>query len=137
MQSRFRPRILGSLSSIVFSLEKPFEADGPVILQTLYHGMFALLFDLSLSPGTDGEFQTLSGWILKIRDGECGPLIHEEVENEYGVRYSKYDNDNSIREAILAETVARCLEIGSEGSKRWALRQLVQVCKALEPITID
>ncbi|KAK7685921.1 hypothetical protein QCA50_010730 [Cerrena zonata] len=126
VQSKYRARIIGSLSYLVFSLERPFEADGPLILQTLYHGMFALLFDLSLTPGTEGEYQTLSGWIWKIRDGECGPLLHEDVEREYGVRFSKDDDDYAVREAIMAETVAKCLETGSERSRRWALRRLVQ-----------
>ena len=125
-----RARILGSLSFIVFSLDTPLKVDSPPILQTLYNGMFALLYDLSLTPGTEGEYQTIAGWILKIRDGECGTLNHDYLEQEYGDRYSKDDDDNTIRGAIMAEAVAKCLEIDAKDRRHWSLHQLVQVRKA-------
>lgn len=64
---------------------------------------------------------------MAIREGQCGELSQDDLEKEYGVRYSKTDKDDSIREAIVAETVAKCLEIGSECSRRWALHKLLKV----------
>ena len=113
-----RARILGSLSFIVFSLDTPLKVDSPPILQTLYNGMFALLYDLSLTPGTEGEYQTIAGWILKIRDGECGTLNHDYLEQEYGDRYSKDDDDNTIRGAIMAEAGIFLVEAGASTSDK-------------------
>ncbi|CAL1699709.1 unnamed protein product [Somion occarium] len=124
--STFRGRILGSLSGILFSREGSFQAKTPLVLQTLLHSMFSLLFDLSFSSGTTSESDSVAGWIMAIREGQCGELSQDDLEKEYGVRYSKTDKDDSIREAIVAETVAKCLEIGSECSRRWALHKLLK-----------
>lgn len=127
MQSTARSRILGTLSYLLFSRERPLEMDTPLLLHTLYHGMFSLLFDLASTSGTDSECESIAKWMLKVRDGECGALTREEFEREYGVRYSSKDNEQAIREATMAEAVAKCLEIGSERSRRWALQNLVKV----------
>ena len=47
----------------------------------------------------------------------------------------KGDSDEHVRDIIVAESVIGCLEVGSEASRRWTLRNLVEVglsaCPAL------
>lgn len=123
-------RILGTLSSILFSREKSFSADTPVILQTLLQAVYSLITTLSIQGHADDEITSLKGYVAAIRDGNSGPLNQQAVEREYGIRYDKKENEDTVREAIISESIVKCTEVGSERNRCWVLCNLLEVCKS-------
>lgn len=120
-------RIITTLSSILFGREKTFYAETPAMLQTLLQNLFSLLAILRSSPDTFMEADAVVAQIMAVKDGQVGTPTQQALEKEYGVRHSKGDSDEKIREIIVAESVIGCLEVGSEASRRWALHNLVEV----------
>lgn len=128
MYSPSRMRILGQLSSLLFSRDRTFEVETPVILQTLLQSLFSLLATLRGSHDCTAEAQTVAGYIKGIKNGQSGTPTQQALEKEYGVRHSQSDSDEMVREIIVAESVIGCLDVGSEQSRRWTLHHLVEVC---------
>lgn len=121
-------RILGTLSSILFSRDRTFFSDSPVLLQTLIQALLSLKYHLSTSTSATAEVQSIAGYISEVQAGKCGELTKDSVEKEFGVRFSSNDNEAAAREAIIMESVVNCIEIGPVGARRWALRILPEVC---------
>ncbi|TFK92378.1 hypothetical protein K466DRAFT_480806 [Polyporus arcularius HHB13444] len=124
--SRSRMRILGKLSSLLFAPDKTFELETPAIFQTLLQSLFSLLATLRGAPDSATEAATVAGYITAIKSGQSGTPTQQALEKEYGVRHSKGDSDEMIRQIIVAESVIGCLEVGSEQSRRWTLHHLVE-----------
>ncbi|KAI0327553.1 hypothetical protein GY45DRAFT_1256742 [Cubamyces sp. BRFM 1775] len=120
-----RIRILGTLSALLFSRERTFGVETPAILQTLLQSLFSLLAVLRSSPQATAEAESVAGYISAIKSGQSGTPLPQALEKEYGVRYKK-DNDEMVREIIVAESVIGCLEVGSLASRRWTLHNLVE-----------
>ncbi|OBZ67524.1 hypothetical protein A0H81_12594 [Grifola frondosa] len=123
--SRSRIRILGALSALLFSREKTFRTDTPIILQTLLQAMFSLLSSLA-SSNASSEAESLKAYIFAIKDGQCGTPTPPALEKEYGVRFSGADRNEKVRDIITTESVIGCLEVGSEACRRWSLRHLLE-----------
>ncbi|KAI0947727.1 hypothetical protein AcW1_009415 [Taiwanofungus camphoratus] len=124
--SSSRIRILGVLSSLLFSRDKTFEAETPIILRTLLQGLFSLLLSLMPSPSYGPEAESLRAYISAIQDGQCGTPSPQSLEKEYGVRLSKPDDNAKVRSIITLESLIGCLEIGSENSRRLTLCNLLE-----------
>lgn len=127
VSSPSRMRILGTLSSILFSREKTFSAESPRVLQSLLQGLISLAYMLSLSPQSAAEYQSVTGYISAIHAGNCGPLSQSALESEYGVRFASKDNSDLLLGILVTESVIRCLTAGSDCERRWVLRTLLQV----------
>ncbi|KAI0763460.1 hypothetical protein BD413DRAFT_484122 [Trametes elegans] len=125
VHSSSRMRILGTLSRLLLSREKTFNAETPAILQSLLQTLFSLLAVLRSSPDTVTEASSVAAYIVAVKDGQSGTPLPQALEKEYGVRY-KGDSDELVREIIAAESVIGCLEVGSEASRRWTLHHLVE-----------
>ncbi|TFY56273.1 hypothetical protein EVJ58_g7743, partial [Rhodofomes roseus] len=123
--SASRVRILGALSSLLFSRDKTFTAETPMILRTLYQGLFSLLLCLA-SSGDSVAAESLRAYIAAVRDGQCGSSSPQSLEKEYGVRWTKNDSDTRVRHAIATESVIGCIETGSENSRKWMLHNLLE-----------
>lgn len=126
MYSHSRKRIIATLSSILFA-QGMFRAETPAILQTLLQSLFSLLAILRSSPDSREEADTVAAYIVGVKEGQAGTPTQQALEREYGVRHSKGDSDEKVREIILAESVIGCLETGSDASRRWTLHNLVEV----------
>ncbi|KAH9946910.1 hypothetical protein B0H21DRAFT_857417 [Amylocystis lapponica] len=116
----------GRALALLFSRDSAFTAQTPVIFRTLLQGLFSLLMTLAPSPNAQSEVESLKGFIAAIRNGQCGTPQQPSVEKEYGVRFSKADSDQKIRDVIVTETVILALETGSEYSRRWCMRNLLE-----------
>lgn len=127
VSSPSRMRVLGTLSSILFSRDKTFSAESPRILQSLLQGLISLAYMLSLSPQSVAEYQSVAGYISAIRSGNCGFLSQSALESEYGVRFTSKDSCDPLLEILVTESVIRCLTAGSDCERRWVLRTLLQV----------
>ena len=125
--SQSRIRIQGTLSSILFSRDRTFRAESPSVFQTLLQGLFSFKYCLSLSSGSNSEMESLAGYIAAVRSGSCGELSKTAVEIEFGVRFSKSDDEAAIRDVLVTESVVRCLEAGDARSQRWVLRSTLEV----------
>ena len=127
-------RILSSLSNILFSQDRTFRVETPTILQTLLQCLFSLLAVLKSSQDSREEADAVAAYIIGVKSGQSGTPSPQALEKEYGVRH-KGDSDEHVRDIIVAESVIGCLEVGSEASRRWTLRNLVEVglsaCSAL------
>ncbi|KAI0077367.1 hypothetical protein K474DRAFT_1751763 [Panus rudis PR-1116 ss-1] len=123
--TRHRQRIMSNLSNLLFSKEPAVAINTPLALRTIVQNLFALYADLNASPVYAQDAANVANWIAEIRQGRCGPLLPDAVEKEYGMRYSKSESDDLIREAIVAESAVRCLEVGSERIRRWFLHNIM------------
>ncbi|KAI0828677.1 hypothetical protein BC628DRAFT_1316176 [Trametes gibbosa] len=123
--SSSRMRILGTLSSLLFSRDRTFSVETPAIMQTLLQTLFSLLAVLRSSPDTAPEARSVAGYIAAVKDGQSGTPLPQALEKEFGVRY-KGDNDEMIREIVVADSVIGCLEAGSEASRRWFLHHMLE-----------
>ena len=119
-------RIITTLSTILFA-QKTFQAETPAILQTLLQSLFSLYTILRTSPDSMTEADAVTACIIGVKDGQVGSPTQQALEKEYGVRYSKADDDEKVRAIIVAESVIGCLEVGSETTRRWALHNLIEV----------
>lgn len=89
--------------------------------------MFSLMLALSSSPKSAHEAESFRAYIAAIRDGKCGTPSQSSVEKEYGARPSKDDTDRQTRDAIISESAVCFFDIGSQSTKRWILRNFLEV----------
>ena len=127
MPSASRVRILGALSSLLFSRDKTFNAETPMILRTLFQGLFSLLLCLASSADATAAAESLKAYIAAVRDGQCGTPSPQALEKVYGARWTKADSETRVRHAIATESVIGCIETGSEDSRKWMLHNLLEV----------
>ncbi|KAJ3556564.1 hypothetical protein NM688_g1961 [Phlebia brevispora] len=124
--SKSRLRLLGTLSSILFSRDRTFTANSPMILQTLLQGLFSLTYSLSLSIHAAAESESLAGYVSAVCSGSCGQLSPTATEAEFGVPFSGADSEAVIRDILVTESVIRCLEVSDDKRRRWTLRTMLQ-----------
>lgn len=126
-------RILGVLSSILFSRDKTFEVQTPLILQTLLRHMFSLFLHLSTSSDSQPQAESLRAYIGAIRNGQCGTPVQKSIEKEYGSSFSSDDSDARLLKLMIAESLVGFMEAASPDWRRWALHELIEVCSMLKP----
>ncbi|CCL98233.1 uncharacterized protein FIBRA_00227 [Fibroporia radiculosa] len=124
--STSRVRILGVLSSILFSRDRSFSPDTPTIFQALFHGMYHLLMCVALSPNSLPEVDSLKAYIVAICDGQCGSPSPPLLEKKYGVNWSENDSGDTITRLISTESLIKCLGYGPEYNRKWMLHNLLE-----------
>ena len=122
-----RMRILADLSSLLLSHDKPIRVTTPGILITLVQGLFSLLASLAFLPANSPECVPIKELIGKVQSGECGKIISETIEKEYGVKVGDDDDEGLIRDALVATGLAKFMEHGAESNRRWILRYSTEV----------
>jgi hypothetical protein len=73
------------------------------------------------------EVNLVKQLILQVQGGACGVLDRASIEEEYDVTFSRSDEDMNVREALILESLVRCLEHGAERSRRWIMRNILEV----------
>ncbi|KAI0792519.1 hypothetical protein C8Q75DRAFT_714346 [Abortiporus biennis] len=126
VRCKMRPRILSTLSNLLFPKDKKFFANTPILIQTVVQSILSLMYTLSSAGEGGSEILTLSRYITAIRAGDSGPLSKSSIEKEYGVRFGKGDNEDALLEAIVTEAAINCLELGPEASRRWILHHVIE-----------
>ncbi|TCD63487.1 hypothetical protein EIP91_005346 [Steccherinum ochraceum] len=124
--SRARARIISTLPHFLFPKDQTFFADTPALLQTLLQALVSLVIDLSGQADTTSDLKQISGYITTIRSKGFGKLSKSAIEKEYGVRFGKEDRDAEVRDAVIAESIVKCLEVGHENRRRWILHHLLE-----------
>jgi hypothetical protein len=100
----------------------------PTAFGTLVQGLFLLLYALSVvAPGEGDELALVRELVVRlVRPGGC-ELDRDALRDEYGSAFSRKDDQGTVSAALVQESVARCLENGVEGWRRWVLSELLQV----------
>ncbi|KIK68470.1 hypothetical protein GYMLUDRAFT_92002 [Collybiopsis luxurians FD-317 M1] len=119
-----RSRLLSALWTITVPEATHYPASNPKVLQTLLHGLF-LLLPLVSAPvmrGTDTEdSRVLSDIIAEVCTGSCGQLDNLHIEEEYNALFVDADSPQRIRDAVIIEALAKCLEYSADSTRRWLL----------------
>ncbi|KAG8953844.1 hypothetical protein FRC04_001474 [Tulasnella sp. 424] len=122
-----RRRILVILSAVLFSpAERSFPARSPLVLQTLVRSV--VMLHRSLGSEDQAENRLMHDIIIRIWRGDCGNLTAKDLTDEYGVLCTVADEDREpdLRALVLVEGVVRCMQVGTESARRWALHRLEQ-----------
>ncbi|KAG8919843.1 hypothetical protein FRC01_001070 [Tulasnella sp. 417] len=120
-----RRRIFVILSGILFSpAERSFPARSPLVLQTLVRSV--VMLHRSLGADDQAEHRLMHDIVVRIWRGDCGTLTAKDLTDEYGVLCTASDEDNEpeLRALVLVEGVVRCMQVGTESARRWALQRL-------------
>ncbi|KAG8894652.1 hypothetical protein FRB99_001072, partial [Tulasnella sp. 403] len=130
--SQTRRRVLGILSLLLFAPNPPFPIRAPIVLQTIV-GALAML-RRTMSP-QEPEDRFLRDMITKIGRGDSGALTAKDLTDEYGVPCTAMDEDREpeLRTSVIVEGVLRCMQVGSEASRRWVLHHLEDYWDAETP----
>ncbi|KAF8830399.1 hypothetical protein HHX47_DHR2000635 [Lentinula edodes] len=121
-----RTRILSILWSITVPEESHYPASNAKALQTLLHGLFLLLPWISTQGADNEDSKLLSEIISEVCAGSCDQLDDLYVEEEYNALFVDADTPQRIRDAVVIEALARCLEFSPDSTRRWLLKNSVE-----------
>lgn len=127
-----RSQVLSILSGLIFPSadnaarsDTSFKIRYPSVLQALIYSLATLRRSLSSSPEED---HIVVGIMSRIFRGDCVSLSPRKLTEEYGVLTSGADEEggrqSDIRRAILVDGVLRCMQVGDEAARRWALNHI-------------
>ncbi|KAJ4490126.1 hypothetical protein J3R30DRAFT_3419267 [Lentinula aciculospora] len=125
-QPPLRTRILSILWSLTVPEETHYPASDARVLQTLLHGLFLLLPVISAEGADNKDSRLLSEIISEVCAGSCDQLDDLHVEEEYNALFVDADTPQHIRDAVIIEALAKCLEYSADSMKRWFLRNSVE-----------
>ncbi|KAG8996876.1 hypothetical protein FRB90_012614, partial [Tulasnella sp. 427] len=120
-----RRRLLVLLSGVLFNpAERSFPARSPLVLQALVRSV--VMLHRSLGSEDQAEHRLMHDMVIRIWRGDCGSLTAKDLTDEYGVMCTASDEDNEpeLRTLVLIEGVIRCMQVGTESARRWALHRL-------------
>lgn len=126
-----RTRILSILWSITVPEESHYPASNTKVLQTLLHGLFLLLPWISTQGADTEDSKLLSEIISEVCAGSCDQLDDLHVEEEYNALFVDADTPQRIRDAVITEALARCLEFSPDSTRRWLFKNSVEVRQSL------
>lgn len=80
----------------------------------------------TISAEDQAEHRLMHDMVIRIWRGDCGKLTAKDLTDEYGVVCAASDEDNEpeLRALVLVEGVVRCMQVGTESARRWALHRL-------------
>lgn len=87
--------------------------------------LFSLAPSFIVSDPQDG--QQIKKLITEIKSGCCGDLEQTSVEEEYNALYIAKDTTQLVRDAVIQEALMGCLENGAEATRRWILKNVIEV----------
>ncbi|KAI0066892.1 hypothetical protein BV25DRAFT_1820006 [Artomyces pyxidatus] len=120
-----RIRLLGILSSCLFTPGGSFRAESPLVFQSLLQGLFSLLSFLSLRQNAEEELQYVRELIAGVLQNTFADFDKALVEQEYGVKLYPGDNQSVIDCAVVI-ALSVCLENSSEAHRPLILRYLAE-----------
>ncbi|KAJ3746695.1 hypothetical protein DFH05DRAFT_1395192 [Lentinula detonsa] len=121
-----RTRILSVLWSITVPQETHYPASDVKVLQSLFHGLLSLLPVISAQGADTKDSRLLSQIISEVSAGSCDQLDDLNVEEEYNALFVDADNMQLIRDAVIIEAVAKCVEFSADSTRRWLITNSVE-----------
>jgi hypothetical protein len=113
-----------ALRMMLSPAEFAYQAATPALIQTLAIGLFSLLPTLYGS----GEEHTIVGEaIIHLLAGDYGDLDVVSFEEEFNALFVAQDTRGAVRQALVLDALARCLENGAQSTRRWLLGNAVEV----------
>ncbi|KAJ7196554.1 hypothetical protein GGX14DRAFT_473423 [Mycena pura] len=121
--SPLRPRILRALRSMLSPAELAYRATTPSSIQMLATGLFCLLPTIS---GSGEEHTILGEAIVLLLAGDYGALDVVAVQEQFNALFAAQDTHEAVRQALVLDALARCLENGAESTRRWLLENALE-----------
>ncbi|KAJ7468081.1 hypothetical protein FB451DRAFT_1401336 [Mycena latifolia] len=120
--SPLRLRIIRALRLMLNPAEFAYQATTPASIQTLATGLFSLLPTLY---GSGEEHTTLGEAIVHLLAGDYGALDVAAFEEQFNALFVAQDTHGAVRQALVLDALASCLENGAESTRRWLLENAV------------
>ncbi|KAJ6557945.1 hypothetical protein B0H19DRAFT_1149145 [Mycena capillaripes] len=121
--SPLRLRIMRALRMMLSPAEFAYRATTPASIQLLATGLFTLLPTLY---GSGEEHTIVQESIIHLLAGDYGELDVVRFEEEFNALFVAQDIHGAVRQALVLESLARCLENGAQSTRRWLLENAVE-----------
>ncbi|KAJ6582913.1 hypothetical protein DFH09DRAFT_278368 [Mycena vulgaris] len=121
--SPLRLRIMRALRMMLSATEFAYQATHPASIQTLAVGLFSLLPTLY---GSGEEYTIVAEAVVHLLAGDYGKLDVEAFEEHFNALFLAQDSDGAVRQALVLDALAACLENGAESTRRWLLENAVE-----------
>ncbi|KAI0266517.1 hypothetical protein BC834DRAFT_823723 [Gloeopeniophorella convolvens] len=126
MQSQrdVRMRLLGLLSSCLFTSGSSFRTGSPTILQTLFQALFSIQAALLADADADGA-SYLRELVAGVRKGSSEDLDGLLLEQQYGVQVLSDADAAAAVDCLMVMALAACLENSPERERQHVIHYLI------------
>ncbi|KAF7360179.1 RRM domain-containing protein [Mycena venus] len=121
--SPLRLRIMRALRMMLNPAEFAYQATTPASIQTVAIGLFSLLPTIS---GSGEEHMIINEAIVHLLAGDYGELDVIAFEEQFNALFVAQDIYGAVRQALVLDALASCLENGAESTRRWLLQNAVE-----------
>ncbi|KAJ7209904.1 hypothetical protein B0H12DRAFT_1242805, partial [Mycena haematopus] len=121
--SPLRLRIMRALRMMLNPAEFAYQATTPASIQTVAIGLFSLLPTIY---GSGEEHTIVNEAIVHLLAGDYGELDVVAFEEQYNALFVAQDSHGAVRQALVLDALASCLENGAESTRRWLLENAVE-----------
>ncbi|KAJ7185784.1 hypothetical protein C8R46DRAFT_937409 [Mycena filopes] len=120
--SPLRLRIMRALRMLLNPAEFAYQATTPASIQTLAIGLFSLLPTLY---GSGEEHTIVAESIVHLLAGDYGALDVASFEERFNALLVAQDTHGAVRQALVLDSLALCLENGAQSTRQWLLENAV------------
>ncbi|KAF8162457.1 hypothetical protein K438DRAFT_1985106 [Mycena galopus ATCC 62051] len=121
--SPLRLRIMRTLRMMLNPAEFAYQATTPASIQTVAIGLFSLLPTIY---GSGEEHTIINEGIVHLLAGDYGELDPVAFEEEFNALFVAQDTHGAVRQALVLDALASCLENGAESTRQWLLGNAVE-----------
>ncbi|KAJ7591203.1 hypothetical protein C8J56DRAFT_858679 [Mycena floridula] len=126
-----RSRLITMLWALIVAQDTRYPATTPQSLQALTQALFFILPSIQNQASEDAR--NLTEVLHRLRLGCGGELDSLAVEEEYNALFTNNDDTQSVRDALLIESLTRCMEGCAIPGRQWLLRNAVENYWPLPP----
>ncbi|KAJ7032008.1 hypothetical protein C8F04DRAFT_670996 [Mycena alexandri] len=121
--SPLRLRIMRALRMLLNPAEFAYQATTPAAIQTLAIGLFSLLPTIY---GSGEEHTIVAESIVHLLAGDYGELDVAKFEKHFNALFVSQDTHGAVRQALVLDALALCLENGAQSTRQWLLENTVE-----------
>ncbi|KAK7044859.1 RRM domain-containing protein [Favolaschia claudopus] len=121
--SPLRLRIMRALRMLLNPAEFAYKATTPASIQIIAIGLFSLLPTIH---GSGEEHTIINEGIIHLLAGDYGELDVVAFEEQFNALFVAQDSDGAVRQALVLDALASCLENGADSTRRWLLQNAVE-----------
>ncbi|KAJ6487732.1 hypothetical protein C8R45DRAFT_255150 [Mycena sanguinolenta] len=121
--SPLRLRIMRALRMMLSPTEFAYQATTPASIQTVVIGLFSLLPTIY---GSGEEHTIINEAIVHLLAGDYGEIDVAAFEEQFNALFVAQDIHGAVRQALVLDALANCLENGAESTRRWLLENAVE-----------
>jgi hypothetical protein len=125
-QRELRTRVLGALSTCLFSSGDPSKTGSVSILQTLFQVLFSLQGTLLASGDLEGASHVLE-LVNGVKKIGCEGLNASLVMQQYGDQIRSEADAQAVLDCLIIMALAACMENALDGERRHMLNKVMSV----------